>query len=84
MKLKLHDKIYCHTICTMNDTKESTTTIGKYYSIEYMDDEEFVIKDDYNQDHFFHLNKKSMSYYRKWFSPSLKTLRLEKLKKLKI
>lgn len=84
MKLKLHDKIYCHTPCVMNDTLTVTTTVGKCYIIEYMDDEEFVIIDDVNQDHFFHLNKKSMSYYGKWFSPSLKTIRLQKLKKLKI
>lgn len=80
MKLRVNDEIICNKACYIIDTGEFSTTIGKIYKIIHIERNNILIIDDGYDEHGFCVDKNSKSYYGKWFS----TVRLEKLKKLKI
>ena len=68
--MKVGDKIICRFGCGTN------TTSGKIYTIKTIDISGLVILDDHGDNCFFNLD-----YFDHWFY-TLKTLRLDKLKKI--
>jgi hypothetical protein len=83
MKLIIKDIIICKKACIMEDDNLSTTTVGKSYQISHFQKDCLVIFDDSNKEHLFSINKKSKSYYEKWFCSPLRISRKEKLEKIK-
>lgn len=86
MKLKKGDRLFCHTICPIQDFKDggSTTTVGKIYTIidieteKYNNDiiEKLKIIDDYNYVHYFYIH----TYHR--FFTELKEMRKNKIEQI--
>lgn len=85
--LKKGYMIVCKKRCVMND-KSIATTLNKSYEIIWVnsDDDHFDIYDDGNETHGYDIDKKSESYYGKWFyTPAeRKKLRKKKLQKLSL
>lgn len=74
-KLKIGDIVIGRKPRIMNHTNDITTTVGKKYSIIDIKNNEFVILDDNDQEHYFHFKSK-------WFYTSIIKMRKDKLKKL--
>lgn len=74
--MKIGDKVYCHTDCIFEETKEQSLSKYKRYEIIQVKNNSFVILDDLKSRHEF-----SFDVYEKWLI-SLKKLRKQKLKKI--
>ena len=51
--MKIGDILIAVDECKMNGTERRTLTIGRKYEITYADEEEFIIYDDEEKEHFF-------------------------------
>lgn len=84
--LKKGDKLFCHTVCIIQDFKNSisSTTVGKIYSIIDIESEKYnnqliyklKIINDYGYDHFFYVHT-----YHKFFI-QLKEMRKDKINQI--
>ena len=74
------DKLYCHTVCRMTINKIRATTIGKEYIVIEKFDDELMIINDYNQEHFFEYKN-----LNKWFWDirELRKIKLEKIREVR-
>jgi len=66
MILKKGNLLYCHKSCLMIHSGRVTTTVGKSYVITGIIDENLVICDDNEKNHWFNLINDDC-YYKRWF-----------------
>lgn len=60
--MKSGDKLTAFSECKMNKDGRPTLTIGKEYTIEYFDDEDFMVIDDEGDPHWFPISESDIYF----------------------
>lgn len=62
MKINKHEILVCIKDCLMRNDNRSTLTIGKEYTIEDFDGEDFMIIDDEEDFHWFPIEEVNLYF----------------------